>query len=71
MTLLARSQAGVQLPQGRPVSLWGEPFKGRVEDKGKWERKLLSQHRTGREGGRNTARRSLRWGGKAGALSVL
>lgn len=34
MMLLARSQAGVQLPQGRPVSLWGEPSKGRGRGQG-------------------------------------
>lgn len=51
MTLLARSQAGVQLPQGCPVSLWGDLPRGGAEDKGKWERKLLSQYRTGRERG--------------------
>lgn len=51
MTLLARSQAGVQLPQGRPVSLRGEPSKRRGRGQGKWERKLLSQYRTGRERG--------------------
>lgn len=34
MTLLARSQAGVQLPQGRPVSLWGEPSKRRGRGQG-------------------------------------
>lgn len=34
MMLLARSQAGVQLPQGCPVSLWGQPSKGRGKGQG-------------------------------------
>lgn len=53
MTLLARNQAGVQLPQGHPVSLWGEPSKRRGRGQGEMGEKTTVpvQNRQGKGAG--------------------
>lgn len=73
MTLPTRSQAGAQLPQGCPVSLWGELSKGIGRGQGEdGENTAAPSTEQAGKGGRNTCSQEpeVGWGSRGFVSSV-